>query len=60
VIEWYKGSGLRPYLDALRDKSTQARFLAEYRDRISPAFPTRPSGKVLFPFKRLFCVAYRD
>ena len=59
VIEWYKGTGLRPYLDALPE-SLRARFLADYRAAIAPAFPVRPSGKVLFPFKRLFSVAYKE
>ena len=59
VIEWYKGTGLRPYLDALPE-TLRPRFLADYRAAIAPAFPVRPSGKVLFPFKRLFSVAYKE
>lgn len=60
IVDWYKGSGLRPYLDALPDQAARDAFLADYRVLITKAYPGRPDGKVLFPFRRLFCVAYRD
>ena len=60
IVEWYKGSGLRPYLDALPDEAAHADFLADYGALIAAAHPARPDGRVLFPFRRMFCVAYRD
>jgi len=59
IVEWYKGSGLRPFLDALPSDSERAEFTADYLARIREAFPRRADGKVLFPFRRLFVVAYR-
>jgi trans-aconitate 2-methyltransferase len=59
IVEWYKGSGLRPFLDALPADELRQRFLADYLDLIRPAFPPRPNGQVLFPFRRLFIVAYK-
>lgn len=59
IVEWYKGTGLRPYLDALTDPIVRERFLAEYLEIIRPAYPPRADGRVLFPFRRLFVVAYR-
>jgi trans-aconitate 2-methyltransferase len=59
IIEWYRGSGLRPWLDALPDESARTRFLADYRAVIAPHFVPRPDGRVLFPFRRLFLIAYR-
>ena len=59
VLEWYRGTGLRPYLDALPDPTLRSKFEADYLREIAPAFPVRPSGKVLFPFLRLFLIAYR-
>ncbi len=59
ITEWYRGSGLRPYLDALRTLSARHEFLAEYTERLRDAYPVRPDGRVLLPFKRLFIVAYR-
>jgi trans-aconitate 2-methyltransferase len=56
VLEWYKGSGLRPVLAALDDDQA-ADFLAEYGDRIRAAYPPRSFGTV-FPFRRVFTVAH--
>jgi trans-aconitate 2-methyltransferase len=47
IIEWYKGTGLRPYLDALSEKDKQE-FLAEYLQHIREAYPVRPDGRVLW------------
>jgi len=58
IVEWVKGTGLRPYLDALHDDE-RAAFLAAYRDAIDRAYPTRSDGKRLFAFPRLFIVAIR-
>ena len=59
LVEWYRGTGLRPWLDALPDEATRKRFEADYLAAIRPAYPRRMDGKVLFPFRRLFLVAYR-
>jgi trans-aconitate 2-methyltransferase len=59
IIEWYRGTGLRPWLDALPTDEMREQFLAAYRARLAPYFPTRADGKVLFPFRRLFVIAYR-
>jgi trans-aconitate 2-methyltransferase len=59
IVEWYKGTGLRPFLDALPNDAERENFLADYTDRIGEAYPAQPDGKVLFPFRRFFLVAYR-
>lgn len=58
VVEWFKGSGLRPFLGPL-DAGQREGFLAEYRARLAPHFPPMPDGSVLLPFPRLFIVATR-
>lgn len=58
IIEWYRGSGLRPWLDALADDAEREAFVTDYQALITAAFPRRPDGKVLFPFRRLFLIAY--
>jgi trans-aconitate 2-methyltransferase len=60
IVEWYRGTGLRPFLSALPDDSARAAFLAEYLDAIRPYYPRRPDGNVLFPFRRLFLLAIRN
>ena len=58
IIEWFKGSGLRPFLAAL-DATEQASFLARYREALSEVFTPFADGSVLLPFPRLFIVAQR-
>ncbi len=56
VLEWYRGSGLRPVLAALPEAEA-AEFTAEYAERIRAAYPAAPYGTVL-PFRRVFVVAH--
>ncbi|MFD6297013.1 trans-aconitate 2-methyltransferase [Streptomyces sp. NPDC060235] len=57
VLDWAKGTGLRPLLTALAD-DPEARdsFLTAYRDLLRDAYPEQSYGTVL-PFRRLFVVA---
>ena len=59
IVEWYKGTGLRPFLEALGTDAGREQFTAAYLDAIRAAYPAQPDGKVLFPFRRLFIVAWR-
>jgi trans-aconitate 2-methyltransferase len=56
VVEWFKGSGLRPFLDPLDEAERQA-FIAQYQAEVAKAHPAQPDGSVLLPFPRLFIVA---
>ena len=58
VVEWTRGSALKPLLDAL-DEPERSAFLAEYAGRIRRAYPPRRDGRTLLPFRRLFIVAVR-
>ncbi len=58
IVEWFKGSALRPWL-ALLDTDEQNAFLAQYRQRIAVGYPELPDGTVLLPFPRLFVIATR-
>lgn len=60
IVEWYKGSGLRPYLEALASPDDRQHFLAAYLEAIRAAYPARSDGCVLFPFRRLFLIAYQS
>jgi trans-aconitate 2-methyltransferase len=59
IVEWYKGTGMRPFLDALPGAEDRERFLGTYLEAIREAYPRHDDGRVLFPFRRIFLVAYR-
>jgi trans-aconitate 2-methyltransferase len=58
IVEWFKGSSLRPFLDAL-DSALRPSFLADYEARLAAAYPRRADGSVLLRFPRLFVIAVR-
>ena len=59
IVEWMKGSGLRPFLRLLEDDQRQI-FLERYEAEIAGAFPSQPDGKVLLRFPTLFILARRS
>jgi trans-aconitate 2-methyltransferase len=59
IIEWMRGTGLRPYLAALNSEEEGKRFEAEVLARVKKSYPPQADGRVLFPFRRLFFIAYR-
>ena len=59
VLEWFRGTGLRPFLEVLTSEGERQRFEAMLLERYTTSYPRRPNGKVLFAFRRLFFVAYR-
>jgi trans-aconitate 2-methyltransferase len=60
ILDWYKGTGLRPYFAALTNEDDREQFAAAYVDGIRAAYPLRPDGRVLFPFRRMFVIAYQS
>lgn len=56
VLEWVRGSALRPYLAALDAESAEA-FRAAYASELKKAYPPEPSGETIFPFRRIFVIA---
>ncbi|WP_432135518.1 MULTISPECIES: trans-aconitate 2-methyltransferase [unclassified Streptomyces] len=59
VLDWVRGTGLRPVLAALADDPpARDAFLADYRAALRAAYPAGPNGTP-FPFRRVFAVAHK-
>jgi trans-aconitate 2-methyltransferase len=56
MIEWLRGTGLRPFLARL-DAAEQPVFVERYKALLADAMPPRPDGKRLLPYPRLFFIA---
>ncbi len=58
IMEWYRGTGLRPYLDVLPEEKKML-FEETILNRIMQSYPKQKNGAVLFRFPRLFLMAYQ-
>ncbi|GKZ16476.1 hypothetical protein AbraIFM66951_000296 [Aspergillus brasiliensis] len=59
IVEWVKGTGLRPYLDGLRGEEERGEFLRVYEEMLKEKYERRVDGRVLLRYPRLFVVAVR-
>ena len=55
VLDWVRGSVLRPVLAALPDADASA-LTAEYAAALREAYPRRDDGTTVLPFRRIFAV----
>jgi trans-aconitate 2-methyltransferase len=58
IVEWFKSTGLKPYLDPL-PPTDRAAFIERYRAELARSYPPQADGKVLLRFPRLFFIAQR-
>lgn len=58
IIEWYRGTGLRPYLNALSE-SDKAIFEKDVLDEMVKVYPIQKNGEIIFRFPRLFFIAIK-
>jgi len=59
IIEWISSTGMKPYLDRLNEKE-KTQFEDEVLSEVKHYYPVQNNGKVLFPFKRLFMIGYKQ
>ena len=58
IMEWYKGTGLRPYLNALEGQDRED-FERQVFHEVSKAYPKQKNGEIIFRFPRLFFMAVK-
>jgi trans-aconitate 2-methyltransferase len=59
IVNWFRATGLRPFLSALETEDQKKRFLEQVLDGYTQAYTPQKDGRILFPFRRLFLIAYR-
>jgi trans-aconitate 2-methyltransferase len=59
IFDWIHSTGMSPYLDRLPDPEQRQLFEQLCLEGFQEAYRPNDQGKVLFPFRRMFIVAYR-
>ncbi|KAK0647297.1 Trans-aconitate 2-methyltransferase [Lasiodiplodia hormozganensis] len=59
VLDWFRESGLRPYLERLESEEEKRRFEGVYLEKAREAYPPLRDGSVLLRFPRLFLVCVK-
>ncbi|RSL81913.1 hypothetical protein CEP51_005501 [Fusarium floridanum] len=58
LVEWVKGTGLRPFLNPLSPEDREA-FAESYLAKLKEVYPASVDGRVLLKYPRLFMIAVR-
>ena len=59
LVEWYASTGMKMYLDRIDIEDNRRLFKSEILEACKPQYPFQKDGKILFPFQRLFFIAYK-
>lgn len=59
LIDWYSGTGMRPWLERLEDEAERQAFKDAVLEAAVADYPLRPDGSVFFPFRRIFFTALK-
>ena len=59
IIEWYKGTGLRPYLEQLSETDAED-FVSDVYRELKNRYKIQSNREIMFRFPRLFFIAKRD
>jgi trans-aconitate 2-methyltransferase len=59
IIEMIKSTGMKPYLEKINEDKEKIEFEERVFSELNKVYIQQKNGKVLFPFKRLFFIAYK-
>jgi trans-aconitate 2-methyltransferase len=59
IVEWVKGTGLQPFMNALPEGEVRDAYLAAYEKKLGELYPRLADEKVMLRYPRLFLVATR-
>lgn len=59
IMEWYMGTGLRPYLQKLNEDDRRE-FLKQVYQEVVKAYPLQTNGEIIFKFPRFFFIANKS
>jgi len=57
ILEWYRGTGLRPYLHVLPDDKKEISE-RELMENLIQRYPKQKNNDIIFKFPRFFFIAY--
>jgi trans-aconitate 2-methyltransferase len=60
LLEWYRSTGMKPFLERLPDDVARAEFEKEILMQCKSFYPIQTDGKILYPFRRLFFTAKKE
>jgi|SRR5689334_5886840 trans-aconitate 2-methyltransferase len=58
VLEWMRSTAMRPWLVRLPNDAQRHQFEEMCYQEIEKAYPANDQGQVIFPYKRMFLIAY--
>lgn len=59
ILDWVRSTAMRRYLDRLPVDAERAEFEELCLREFERSYPVEHDGKVLFPYRRMFIIAYR-
>jgi trans-aconitate 2-methyltransferase len=60
IIDFVHTTALKPYLELLPNEEKRKEFENEIREECKELYKTQSDGTVLFPFERMFFIAYKN
>jgi trans-aconitate 2-methyltransferase len=59
LIDWYSSTGMKMYLERIGSDVKRREFTSQVLEACKAHYPRQQNGRILFPFRRIFFVAYK-